>query len=66
MNDPNKPKGYDKPKEATRVNPTTGETETRTFANQDEWKKRDKTEGWERPEGDDAETDPAPPTTTGV
>jgi hypothetical protein len=46
--------GQQKPHEATRTNPTTGEVETRTFT-QEEWRNRDKTEGWTRP--DEAEGD---------
>lgn len=50
-------KGQSKTHEATRTNPTTGEVETRTFT-QAEWKARDKSEGWTRPDdvdGDEAE-----------
>lgn len=41
--------GQQKTHEATRTNPVTGEKETRTFT-QEEWRNRDKSEGWERPE----------------
>lgn len=47
-------KGQQKSHVATRTNPTTGEVEQRTFTQQ-EWRNRDKTEGWERPDGDEDE-----------
>lgn len=44
--------GQQKIHTATRVNPATGETETREFT-QEQWRARDKSEGWTRPEGED-------------
>lgn len=43
---------------ATRVNPA-GETEQREFT-QEQWRNRDKAEGWTRPDADEGETDEAP------
>jgi hypothetical protein len=54
MKDENK--GQQKQHVATRVNPTTGETETKTFTQQ-EWRQRDKSEGWSRPESEDEGAD---------
>jgi hypothetical protein len=43
----------------TRVNPATGETETKQGTNQ-EWRERNKADGWTRPEDDtDATDEPA-------
>ena len=41
--------GQQKSHTATRVNPETGQTETREFT-QAEWRDRDKAEGWTRPD----------------
>jgi hypothetical protein len=48
--------GQSKVHTATRVNPTTQETESRDFT-QEEWRNRDKSEGWTRPEGETETTD---------
>jgi hypothetical protein len=53
-------KGQQKSHVATRTNPTTGEVEQREFTQQ-EWRNRDKTEGWERPEGETETEEPAEP-----
>jgi hypothetical protein len=45
-------RGQQKVHTATRTNPDTGQPETRDFT-QAEWRERDKSEGWTRPEGDD-------------
>lgn len=44
--------GQQKVHTATRVNPDTGETESKDF-DQAAWRARDKSEGWTRPEGDE-------------
>ena len=53
--------GQSKSHEATRLNPVSGQTESKSFT-QEEWRQRDKTEGWERPDevedtGEEVETD---------
>ena len=50
--------GQQKSHVATRVNPATGQQETKTFT-QEEWRNRDKSEGWNRPEGDDEASAPS-------
>lgn len=58
--------GLQKSHEATRTNPETGQVETRQFT-QAEWKARNRSEGWERPDGDEAEADePGDPGTGGT
>lgn len=49
---PEQAPGQQKPHDATRTNPTTGEIENRTFT-QEEWRNRDKAEGWTRPDGEE-------------
>lgn len=60
QNESNAP-GQQKTHTATRPNPTdpAGAPETREFT-QEEWRNRDKSEGWTRPE--DSGTDSAEPT----
>jgi hypothetical protein len=41
---------------ATRTNPATGEIETREFT-QEQWRARDKADGWTRPEDDGTDSD---------
>jgi hypothetical protein len=50
-------KGQSKVHTAKRTNPETGQPETREFT-QEEWRNRDKSEGWTRPEGEDEAEEP--------
>lgn len=60
MAKPDTPPGLSKTHTATRTNPDTGATESKDFTQQ-EWKDRDKSEGWTRPdEADDLEPLPEP------
>ena len=52
--------GQKKSHEATRTL-ADGTVETRTFT-QEEWRNRDKSEGWERPVGEDDTEEPEAPT----
>lgn len=49
--------GQQKTHTATRVNPDTGQTEIKEFT-QEQWRNRNKSEGWTRPddEGDESTT----------
>lgn len=49
-------KGQDKVHTATRTNPDTGEVETKDFT-QAEWRARNKSEGWTRPDDESEESD---------
>lgn len=49
--------GQQKVHTATRINPETGAVETRDFT-QEEWRNRDKSEGWTRPEDSEEGTEP--------
>jgi hypothetical protein len=58
------PAGQQKSHTATRTNPDTGATETREFT-QAEWRARNKSEGWTRPDEDESEDEPEPPAPSG-
>lgn len=61
--EPSKNPGQSKSHTATRTNPTTGEVETRVFT-QEEWRRRDKSEGWTRPDDEGEVEVPESPTPT--